>query len=189
MTESATAGVYRPSPRPRPAGAPSRPDSPHLHVVRPKSELPTSGTGGEAPADSISAGQHGPAAVSDTAVSEIGFRVRAAGLWQASKTYWTPPAVFTDRPASLAELADYASLAPWTSQNTGLARGFGVWYHRVFGYPYTVVSRYREWFVQRPLRFAALVGGVKLASMTGPGAWVVDTIVYPAARTVGHILL
>lgn len=194
MTDQAA--VYRPSPRPRPAGAPSRPvDGHRLHVVPPPadpqvsdSEVPTSGISGDsagATPESITAGQSGSAVT----VTRPGFRVRVAGTWAASRTYWTPPAVFTDRPASLHDLAAYAKQAPWTAQQTGLIRAFGVGYYRYGAYPYTVVSRYREWFVQRPLRYAALLGGVKLAALTGPGHWVVHTVVYPAAQFAGHIFL
>jgi hypothetical protein len=188
VTEAtATAGTYRPSPRPRPAGQP-RPDSAHLHVVPtpPISEsVPTSGNPAQAPAETISAGQSGSRALTDTS----GFRVRTADAWAATKAYWTPPALFTGTPATLQDLADYAKHAPWTHSNTGLLRKTGVGYYRTFAYPHTVVSRYWEWTVQRPGRLFANLGLIKLAAMTGPGAWVVDTVIYPAARLVGHILL
>lgn len=189
MTETATAGTYRPSPKPRPAAGQSRPDSPHLHVVRPDSEVPTSGNPADTPTETITAGQNGSSTAHAPDFSDIDFRTRTGSLWQASKAYWTPPAVFTDRPASLAELAEYARHAPWTAQQTGIVRKAGIGYQLGVAYPYTVISRYREWFAQRPLRFAALLTGVKLASMTGPGAWVVDHLVYPAARFAGHIFL
>lgn len=181
--------VHRPSPRPRPAGTVSRPaDNPHLRVVPPPadtSEVPTSGNPAEPTTETISAGQSG----SPTVEAKSGFRVRLTAAFNATRDYWTPPAVFVDRPASLADLAAYAKQAPWTAQQTGAIRAFGVGYYRFVAYPYTVVSRYREWFAQRPLRTFALLGGIKLAAMTGPGIWVVDHILYPAARLAGHIFL
>lgn len=192
MTDAAQA--YRPSPRPRPAGAPSRPvEAPRLHVVPPPadpgSEVPTSERRQGAPTDSVAAGQSGSSTETAGSTSDLGFRVHVATVWSATRAYWTPPVVFTAQPASLADLAAYAKQAPWTSQDAGLIRSFGVWYYRAFGYPYTVISRYREWFAQRPLRFAALLGGIKLAALTGPGSWVVHTVVYPAAQYAGHIFL
>jgi hypothetical protein len=117
------------------------------------------------------------------------FRVGFRTFLGASRTYWNPPSVFTDQPASLQDLVTYAEQAPWTQAKTGPVRAFGIWYQRLIAIPYTVTGRYTEWFAQRPLRFAALLGGIKLASMTGPGGWVVDHIVYPAAQLAGRILL
>jgi hypothetical protein len=189
VTDSAAA--YAP-PGVRRTGAPSRPADPRtrLHVVpEPKSEVPTSGKPQAAPTPSETAAHSGAPSETGAAVSDLEFRVRAAGLWTRSRTYWTPPAVFTARPASLADLAEYAKHAPWTHQQTGIVRAFGVGYYRSVGYPYTVVSRYREWIAQRPARLLVALGGIKLAASTGPGIWVVDHLIYPAARLAGHIFL
>jgi hypothetical protein len=184
VTEPATA--RRPSPRPRPAGTPPRPDQPHLRVVEtPNSEMPSSGSPVQAPTETISAGHD----LGGNRSGIPGFRVRRPFTWAATRTYWTPPALFTDRPASLADLRDYATAAPWTSQNTGLLRGFGVGWYRTVAYPATVACRYWEWAWQRPLRVALHLGLVKVAAMTGPGIWVTDHLVYPAARVAGHIFL
>ncbi len=120
-----------------------------------------------------------------SAISESRFRTLA----NRSRDYWTTPGLYTTRPASLADLAEYAKHAPWTAQQHGPIRTFGVWYYRLFAYPYTAWGRTKEHMVQRPLRFAALLGGIKLASMTGPGAWVVDHIVFPVAHYAGHVFL
>lgn len=196
MTD-ATAPAYRPSPRPRPAGAPVRPvDDRRLRVVPTTapacdnpSELPSSGTPAEAPAVIVSAGQSGSPTAKTSENAWTGFRTRTTRAWTASKAYWAPPAVFTQRPASLADLATYARQAPWTADSHGPIRAFGLWYYRCVAYPHTVASRYTEWFVQRPLRFAALLGGLKIASLTGPGSWAVDNIVYPAVQLAGHVFL
>lgn len=181
MTEPATA-VRRPSPKPRPADDVPRPATNHLHVVRDQhSEMPTSGNQEEAPTETISAGQNG---------SPLGSRLKDFRTVAArSRDYWTAPKLYTDRPASLADLAEYARHAPWTAQQAGPVRAFGIWYYRLFAYPYTAWGRTKEHLVQRPLRFAALLGTVKLASMTGPGAWVVEHAILPAAQFAGHILL
>ncbi len=188
MTDAATYG-YQPGARP--AGGQPRTHPNHLRVVsQDQSELPTSATSEDSqpvPADRVSAGQAQPAEVSDTASSDSRFRVSA--LWAATRDYWTPPKIFTDQPASLADLAAYAKTGPWTHQKTGPARALGVGYYRTVGYPYTVVSRYREYIAQRPGRLLVALGGIKLAASTGPGIWVVDHLIYPAAQLVGHILL
>lgn len=103
--------------------------------------------------------------------------------------YLTPPQVFTDRPASLAELAEYARYAQWTTQDAGLVRACGIWWYRLVGYPKTVTGRYAEWIWQRPGRAIPALLTVKLIAHTTPGAWVVDHVVYPAAQLAGHIFL
>lgn len=185
MIEPATA-VRRPSPRPRPADEPARPTPGHLRVVPdPNSEMPTSGNPEAPPTETITAGQDGSPTVSTADTSESGFRT-----WiTRSRDYWTAPKLYTDRPASLADLAQYAKHAPWTAQQTGPARTFGVWYYRAVAYPYTAWGRTKEHFVQRPLRFATLLGVIKVASMTGPGGWIVDHLIYPAAHLAGHVFL
>jgi hypothetical protein len=187
-----TAATYGPAPRTRPTGAPARPEEPRprLHVVpTPNSEVPTSDTSQPAPDETITAGHSGTPSETGAATSDLGFRVRATAAWHATRTYWTPPAIFTDQPASLADLAAYARHAPWSHRTDGPLRAAGVGYYRLIGYPYTVVSRYREWIAQRPGRLLIALGGIKLATATGPGIWVVDHLIYPAARLVGHILL
>jgi hypothetical protein len=190
MTDQAA--VYRPSPRPRPAGAPPRPGdaAAKLRVVPPilQDDL-QSETAAAEDTRSITSEQVKPSGTSAALQSATPLKARIRGLAAASRAYWTAPSIFTDRPASLEELAAYAKRAPWTHQQTGIIRAAGVGYYRTIAYPYTVVSRYREWFAQRPLRFAALLGGIKLFALTGPGDWVVHTVVYPAAQLAGHIFL
>ncbi len=178
--EAAAAPTRRPSPRPRPDTGPK------LTVVPGAgSEVPTSGTSKGGTPEPITAGQSG----SPDMVSENHFRTWAKRTYGSARAYWTPPSVYTDPPASLRELAAYAKTGPWTHQDRGLLRAAGVWHYRLFGYPYTVVSRYREWVFQRPLRLAAHVGLLKLSASTAPGIWVVDHIVYPVAHLAGRIFL
>lgn len=185
MTESAAYG-YRPAARP--AGGQPRPTPHHLRVVPATATLqPETATRPATHADHVPAGQ----IVSDGA-NPGADGLQIAGwrrLYGRTRDYWTPPAVFTDQPASLAELADYARAAPWTQQNTGAARALGVGYYRLGAYPYTVWCRYREWVFQRPMRAAAHLGAIKVLALTTPGTWVVDHVIYPAVRIVGHILL
>lgn len=183
MTDAAY--TYRPGARP--GGAPSRPENSRLHVV-PDPDLQSETAAGE-DAPSITSSQVSDHAAEAAVEPHFTLRDRFWLLRTSAKDYWTPPAVFTEQPASLADLASYAKTAPWTHQHTGLLRGLGVGYYRFVGYPYTVISRYREWFAQRPIRLALLFGGVKLASLTGPGDWVVHTVVYPVAQFAGRILL
>jgi len=171
----------------RPAAAPSRPDNPRLHVVRDPDLQSETEVGEDAPSETFP--QVNDHVMSDVSAPRFTLRDRFWLLRTSAKDYWTPPAVFTEQPASLADLASYAKSAPWTHQHTGILRGLGVGYYRFLGYPYTVISRYREWFAQRPIRLAILLGGVKLAALTGPGDWVVHTVVYPVAQFAGRILL
>jgi hypothetical protein len=190
VPEPATA-TRRPSPYPRAAESASRPAAAHLRVVpepEPAATLqPETATTENTPLDHVSAGHDHPDDAHDSPVAEP--TAASPGLWARSKAYWTPPQIFTDRPASLAELADYAKYAPWTHQNSGLIRGAGIGYYRALTYPYTTVSRYREWVTQRPGRLLLHLAGVKLFALTGPGTWVVDHLVYPAAQFAGHVFL
>lgn len=178
--EAAAAGVRRPSPRPRPDTGPRLTVVPHSN-----SEVPTSAPTVGAGVDPITAGQSG----SRRERSERWFRTWASRTYAASRDYWTPPALFTDPPASLADLAAYARTAPWTHQNTGVIRGAGVGYYRFVAYPKTVLSRYSEWVWQRPLRLAMHLAGIKLFAHTPPGMWLVDHLIYPGAHLAGHIFL
>jgi hypothetical protein len=203
VNDTATAEARRPSPRPHPAGAPSRPvDRPDLRVVPPPDdmfvdvaeqvrnpEMPNAGSNEGPPESEITAGQGAPTVETDVPTSGSSLRVKVSDLWTAAGAYWTPPALFTDRPASLAELSQYARTAPWTAQTAGLLRAAGIWHYRLVGYPKTVVNRYSEWVWQRPLRLAAHLAGLKLAASTGPGIWLVDHIVYPVAQFAGHLFL
>lgn len=188
MTDAATA--YGPAPRVRPTGAPSRPADPRPHlraVPNPDTLQPETATEENTPSGHVSAGQ----IVSDDANPGAG-PLQIAG-WRAavarSRDYWTPPAIHTDQPASMAELAAYARTAPWTAQTSGPLRTAGVIYGYGVAVPYTYTTRYREWVAQRPGRLLLHLGGIKLAAMTGPGIWLVDHLIYPAAHLVGQILL
>lgn len=153
------------------------------------SEMPTSGFSEGAPTETITAGQSGSPSLEPVQISELGLRGRAARAYAASRAYWTPPSVFTQRPASLQDLAAYARTAPWTHQRRGFIRGLGVAWYRLIAFPITVLLRYLEWFAQRPLRAFTLFGIVKLISLTGPGHWAVQHVVYPAAQLAGQIFL
>jgi hypothetical protein len=187
MTEQATA--YRPDTRA--GGAEPRPtDTRHLRAVPtdPATLQSETETGQEntPPEGSPQVSDH--AAVEGDA-PDFSFRARFGRFWAASKDYWTPPAILTERPPALADLAAYAKTAPWTDQSHGIIRAFGVAYQRGFAIPYTTWSRTKEHFVQRPLRFAALLAGTKLVCLTGPGDWAVHTLVYPVAQYAGHVFL
>jgi hypothetical protein len=194
----ADAAISHPTPQPRPAPGPSA--YPTLRLV----------TDGKAET-CIAAGDI-PASTTDSRESRwsrLQSAITDSNRWvvlaQAGKAYFTPPAVFTDRPASLAELADYARYAPWTVQpfvdrpytdedanqmvKTGAVRAAGIWWYRWIGYPYTVVSRYREWILQRPGRAIPVLLLVKLAASTSYGSWAVDNLLYPVAHAVAWVLL
>lgn len=128
-----------------------------------------------------------------------------AAQWEASKQYWTPPSVLTERPPTVAELAEYAWRGPWTrhphttvnvdqrSQKQTTCRHWiriaGIWWHRLIGVPTTVVCRYVEWFAQRPGRTIPALLLVRLFTLTGPGAWLVDHLINPLAHGLAWALL
>jgi hypothetical protein len=153
------------------------------------SEVPVAGSPEVPPTEIVSAGHGDQGPRPEAQASENGLFDRARHAWKATAAYWTPPSLFTDQPASLQDLAAYARSAPWTAQQAGIFRAAGSSYYRWCAYPVTVVCRYTEWVWQRPGRLAAHAALTKLFALTGPGIWVVDHIVYPAAHTVGHILL
>lgn len=95
---------------------------------------------------------------------------RWAGLAERLAGYWTPPAVVVDRPASLSELAAYASTGAWTSQR-GFWRVAGIWWFRLVGLPVTVAAYYGAWIAQRPGRALVLAVLYALLAHTGPGRW------------------
>src|SRR5690349_8388711 len=110
VTEPATA--RRPSPRPRPADEP-----PHLRIVPAQTEIPEtcnlqSSPGAPSGEDPQVSGLSGRADA-ETATAP---RARIAQFWASAVAYWTPPAIFTEPPASLAELRSYATTAPWIAQ-------------------------------------------------------------------------
>ena len=185
MTDAAAYGYRQAG---RPAAAQPRPNPTHLRAVPDEPTLqPETAIPDNTSADHVSAGQ----IVSDdanpgaAALQIAGWRA----LYARSLDYWTSPAIHTDQPASMAELASYARTAPWTAQTSGPLRTAGIVYGLGIALPYTYTTRYREWVAQRPGRLLLHLGGIKLAAMTGPGIWAVDHLIYPAARLVGQILL
>lgn len=116
-------------------------------------------------------------------------RDRWSGWGARFLTYFTPPTILADRPASIPELATYAHEGGWTRQQHGLLRASGIWWWRLVGLPKTVISRYREWIWQRPGRVIPVLLLIKLLALTGPGMWVVDHLFLPAARAAVWLLL
>lgn len=110
-------------------------------------------------------------------------RLRAAGA------YFTPPSVLTDRPASVKELSAYAHRAGWTAQPHGPLRALGIGWHRAIGLPATVVCRYAEWIAQRPGRALPVFALWKLLILTGPGPWIAENVITPAAHVAAWVLL
>lgn len=187
MTASA-APARRPSPHPRPDDGQPRPAAaPHLRVVPEPTLQSETAIGDTLPPVGVPAGQNVADHATSAPISEPGSRI--ARVWGVSKAYWTPPAIFTDQAPALTDVAAYAKTAPWTHQHTGPIRKLGVAYGTGFAVPYTVWSRYKEHVVQRPGRLAAHLGLFKLFALTGPGIWLVDHLIYPAARIVGHLFL
>ena len=79
--------------------------------------------------------------------------------------------MWTDQPASLADLRHYAERAPWTSQRGGFVRGSGRAFWLLVGRSATVTLRYREWIWQRPGRLLTAAVLLFLLGHTTPGRW------------------
>lgn len=207
MNDTATAEARRPNPRPRPAGAPSRPVD-HLRVVPPPPddmfvddpasplEAEPCTLQPEPDEDTTPTAEFPQVNVNTDGAHPDPAHSRVQGVWASTKAaaartgaYWTPPALFTDQPASLADLAQYARHAPWTAQNRGAIRKAGAVYWSGLALPYTTVSRYREWVIQRPGRLLVHLGAIKLLALTTPGIWAVDNLIYPVAQLAGHLFL
>lgn len=133
--------------------------------------------------------------------SAITHRDRVQSWVRAASAYFTPPAVLTERPASVAELRAYAEQADWTASPAacvdehgrrhapGTIRRLGIWWYRLVGLPTTVACRYAEWIAQRPGRAIPVFVLWKLCISSGPGPWVSDNVILPAAHAAAWILL
>ncbi len=116
-------------------------------------------------------------------------RLGTGEFWAAVGRYFTPPHLFTDRPASIPELSVYARKGAWTARLDGHVRTAGVWFWRLVGLPVTVACRATEWIFQRPGRVAALAALWALLKFTSYGAWFLDTVVSPIAQALAWVLL
>lgn len=113
-------------------------------------------------------------------------QVRAGLL--AVRAYITPPQVWAEPPASMAELAAYAHWGGWTT-STGTVRRLGIVWHRLVGLPVTTCCRYAEWIAQRPGRAIPVFVLWKLLISTGPGPGFADHVIRPALAAVAWVLL
>ena len=199
------AAINHPSAKPRPyPGASARPGArPNLHVVTP-SDPALQGAAGEDTAQNPDSRTSRGSRL-HPALSAVTDRDRLREVVGRVAAYWTPPQVFTDRPASLSELAEYAYHAPWTRQDyiakpytdehtkkmvkTGAVRAAGIWWYRLVGYPATVGNRWTEWLWQRPGRAITTLTLVKLTASTTWGTWVVDNLLTPTVKALAWALL
>jgi hypothetical protein len=106
----------------------------------------------------------------------------------AVREYVTPPAVWAEPPASMAELAAYARWGTWTSSTGGLRRA-GICWHWLVSIPVTTVCRYTEWIAQRPGRAIPVFVLWKLLISTGPGPWAADHLIRPLLGLAAWVLL
>jgi hypothetical protein len=106
----------------------------------------------------------------------------------ATRAYITPPQVWAEPPASMAELAAYARWGGWT-ESTGAVRRLGIVWHRLVGLPFTTCCRYVEWIAQRPGRAIPVYALWKLFISTGPGPGFADHVIRPALAFMAWVLL
>ena len=125
----------------------------------------------------------------DNLHSAITLSNRLRWLWHGFLTYFTPPSIFTDQPASLEDLATYAYEGGWTRRENGIVRGAGIWWYRLVGLPKTVANRYGEWIWQRPGRAIPVLLLTKLLASTSPGSWLVERVIKPVAHVIAWVLL
>jgi hypothetical protein len=125
----------------------------------------------------------------ETRKSALTVRRRWGKRLDRVQAYLVPPKVLTEPPPAVAELAAYARAGAWTRQRYGLVRGFGVWWFRLVGLPYTTVCRYGEWVAQRPGRALVVLAFVKVMASTGWGSWAVTYLITPAGRAAVWLFL
>jgi hypothetical protein len=200
----------RPSPRPRPApGAVTESQTPEVResgspvISGPAAPYPVPDdvTPGNSPVSSLQPNGEPSAANSrqengaeslqspvDSPADEVTLRKRLCAGLVALRAYITPPQVWAEPPASMAELAAYARWGAWTT-STGPVRRLGIVWHRLVGLPVTTVCRYVEWIAQRPGRAIPVFLLWKLLITTGPGPGFVDHVIRPALAAVAWVLL
>jgi hypothetical protein len=191
----------RPSPRPRTAAPPAPAPEPAL---APES-VPDDVTVGNSPVSTLQSTDSAPEQVESQEngaeslhsptespvqtpdyVATLRDRVRAWLL--AMRAYITPPQVWAEPPASMAELAAYARWGAWTS-STGPVRRLGIVWHRLVGVPVTTVCRYVEWIGQRPGRAIPVFLLWKLFISTGPGPALAAHVIRPVLAAVAWAFL
>jgi hypothetical protein len=100
--------------------------------------------------------------VPDTALTQ-------GDVWSRLGTYWTPPQVWTEPPASLAEILRYAREGEWIAVDS-FARYLGIlwsWLAVVL----STLAYYAAWIVQRPGRFFTFALLYGLLAHTSVGGW------------------
>lgn len=194
-----TDAAYAPSAQPRP-GADRRGTPPNLRLVtvgKAEGCIAADETPTVAPDSRGSRQARLQAVITDSA--------QWAAWVKSGLAYFTPPKVWVEQPASLAELADYARHAQWTRSpyvaapytdettkeqvKTGAIRAAGIWWYRIVGLPKTVCNRYSEWVWQRPGRAIPVLLLIKLIASTSYGSWAVDHLFTPAVQAVAWVLL
>lgn len=90
-------------------------------------------------------------------------------LGRRLRAYWTPPQVWAEPPASLAELARYARFGEWTKQD-GPVRFLGIAYSWLAVAASTGLY-YAAWILQRPGRLVTFLTVYGLLAHTPIGAW------------------
>jgi len=109
-------------------------------------------------------------------------------IWPRALAYFTPPSIFTEQPASMADLRRYAHAAAWTSK-AGARRALGIGYFRLIARPTTIACRYVEWIGQRPGRAIPVYALWKLVIETPPGPWIAQHFIMPLASFAGWLFL
>ena len=107
--------------------------------------------------------------------------------WTAGRIYWIPPALLTEPPPTVSDLANYARHGTWTTGD-GFVRRVGVIWHLTVSLPVTAVCRYTEWVLQRPGRFLPIFALWKLLILTGGGPWTSTHLIRPLLGLLAWIM-
>lgn len=187
VTDQLPNGTALPAGTANPAEPPRRRPSPYPRPATDGNSPPSSGESGQAP--DASSEPHAEPEVSSLQSEPVTVREWLRGWLVALRGYWIPPAVLTEPPATVAELAAYAWRGGWTASETGPARRLGIWWHRLVSLPATTVCRYVEWVLQRPGRAVPVFVLWKLLINTGPGPWAADHLIRPVLGLLAWVLL
>lgn len=121
--------------------------------------------------------------------SEVTYRDVWSRIINGARAYMTPPSVWTDRPAPLAELRSYADSGTQLSRVDGPLRGLAVAWHVMVGLPTTVACRYVEWISQRFGRSVVVFLLWKMVIRSDPGHSLREYVLNPVGTVLAWVFL
>lgn len=157
------------------------------HSVAKRAKIST-----ESDSESSSAGVAGVSAERETASrtprSLQSVITQGNRLWEASRAYWSPPALLSVQPPTMETLADYARSAAYTSR-VGPVRAAGIAWCYLVAAPALIASRLWAWTLERPGRLLTVAVTTKLLSYTPPLQWATENLVKPTIDAAVWLLI